>query len=64
MPLFLLQQRVSKTFLEYDRIGEKERDSPNGVKDMPLFLLHEHFFLSPLMLVSPQNGTSLQVGSI
>ena len=30
MPFFLFQQRVSITFLEYDPIGEKDRDSANG----------------------------------
>ena len=30
MPLFLFQQRVFITFLEYARMGEKDRDSANG----------------------------------
>ena len=30
MPLFLFLQHVSITFLEYDRIGEKDRDPANG----------------------------------
>ena len=29
MPLFLFQKRVSISFLEYDRIGEKDRDFRN-----------------------------------
>ena len=30
MPLFLFEQRVAITFLEYDGIREKDRDSANG----------------------------------